>query len=291
MNYPPACLDMLYFHAYRERRSNVTDAHIDTFKWIWDHPKYKLWENGHSSSLLWLQGKPGSGKSTLANFVRSRVQNRVGTSPSRQPIVVDFFYRVRGGNLQSGHYWMLRSILYQFLLQTPGLWENYRNDFRECRTVEQSDTWRSQRDHASQAWSMDQSKSLLTSLGSVHTPWLKLTAYVIVDALDESEETNRQDMIQLLRKISQRDLGWPISFKILLTSRPSPKIEMVLAGCHTIILEDETAIDIVNYVDTETRRIATEILKCKHEELSFISSSLGIQVASRSDRGNRHADY
>lgn len=265
---------MLYFHAYKDRRNNVTDAYVNTFEWLWDHPKYKLWENGHSSSLLWLQGKPGSGKSTLANFCRSRVQTRVGISPKRQTIVVDFFYSVRGGNLQSGHYWMLRSILYQFLLQTPGLWDNYRNDFRECQEIGKSETWRSHRDQSSELWSLNRSKSLLTSLGSVHSPWLKLTAYVIVDALDESEETDRQNMIHLFRKISQRDLGWPISFKILLTSRPSPKIEMVLADCHTIILEDETATDIVNYVDAETRRIATEILKCTHEDLAFISSHL-----------------
>ncbi|KAK5054527.1 hypothetical protein LTR84_001418 [Exophiala bonariae] len=269
-----ACLDMLYFPAYKERRSNVTDAHINTFEWLWDHPKYKLWENGHSSSLLWLQGKPGSGKSTLANFCRSRVQNRVGLSPKRQTIVVDFFYSVRGGNLQSGHYWMLRSILYQFLLQTPGLWENYRNDFRDCRTTEQSDIWRSQRNNPTDLWSLERSKALLSSLGSLHTPWLKVTAYIIVDALDESEEPNRQEMIQLFRKISQRDLGWPISFKILLTSRPSPKIETVLTNCHKIVLEDETAMDIVNYVDAETGRIAAQILNCKHEELSFISSHL-----------------
>lgn len=44
--------------------------------------------------------------------------------------------------------------------------------------------------------------------------------------------------------------------------------------CHTIVLEEETSADIVNYVNSETKRIAREILKCSHEELSFISSYL-----------------
>jgi ankyrin repeat protein len=272
---------VLHFHAYKERRSNVEPAQENTFSWIWDHPKYLLWENGRSSSLLWLQGKPGSGKSTLANFVRSRVKHRVGLLADRQTIVVDFFYSVRGGRLQNGHYWMLRSVLYQFLLQTPGIWENYRESFRECRRIEKSDAWRIETDKSGtdgsnvpQLWSFARLKSLFDEIGSIHAPWLRVTAYVIVDALDESEENCRQDIIQMFRKVSKRDPAWPIAFKIFLTSRPDPKIEQALEDCHKIVLEDETSADIVNYVNGETKRIAREILKCSHEELSFISSHL-----------------
>lgn len=269
---------MLHFHAYKERRSNVEPAHANTFSWIWNHPEYVQWEKSRSSSLLWLQGKAGSGKSTLANFVRSRVEHRVGLSADRQTIVVDFFYSARGGRLQNGHYWMLRSVLYQFLLQTPGIWENYRENFRECRRIEKSDAWRIETGtdgtNVPQLWSFARLKSLFDEIGSIHAPWLRVTAYVIADALDESEVNGRHDIIQMLRKVSKRDSTWPIAFKIFLTSRPSPEIELALGECPTIELEKETSADIVNYVNSETKRIAREILKCSHKELSSISSYL-----------------
>jgi hypothetical protein len=133
---------MLYFPSYKQRRSNVVKPHVDTFSWIWDHSKYQTWENGRASSLLWLRGKPGSGKSTLANFVRAKVLDHVDRQPDTRSIVVDFFYSARGGSIQDGHYWMLRSVLYQLLLKAPELWDNYLHDFIESRQIEQSDEWR-----------------------------------------------------------------------------------------------------------------------------------------------------
>ncbi|KAK4231622.1 hypothetical protein QBC38DRAFT_451252 [Podospora fimiseda] len=245
-----ACLDMLHFPEYRARRSNVSPAHHSTFDWIWKHPKYRQWERSRTSFLMWLQGKPRSGKSTLANFVRSCVGSRVGSSNSgRQTIVVDF-YSARGGSRQNQHFWMLRSILYQFLLQVPGLWGNYRENFKH---------WKAAR---AGAHNPDEH------------PNLRLTAYVLIDALDESEEVRRQDIIELLRVVARRDSSWPIDFKIFLTSRPSPKIEQSLRGVDTIVLENETGSDIVNFVQSETKRIANDILDCDAEELSFISTYL-----------------
>jgi hypothetical protein len=274
----------LYFKSYKERRTKVLDPHVNTFVWLWDHSKYTKWENGRNSCLLWVQGKPGSGKSTLANYVRARVCDFIDQR-AQQSIVVDFFYSARGGNLQNGHYWMLRSILYQFLVKAPGLWVGYLNGFRECRQIVKS----SERQDGSNAtglfadfsepsskyiWTLDRLKALFSSLGSAHEPGLQLIAYVIIDALDESEDYQRQEMIQIFCDIASRDPSWPITFKIFLTSRPSPKIERILQKRHTLVLEDETARDIANYVNSETRRISKEILQCEYEELDYISSYL-----------------
>ena len=270
---------MLHFRSYKERRTDVLDAHADTFAWVWDQPKYKSWENQRSSSLLWLQGKPGSGKSTLANYVRTRVRDRMDRRFFHHSIVVDFFYSARGGDVQNGHYWMLRSILYQFLLKAPGLWPCYINDFRDCRQREKSNEWlhRAQFNNDTATlpehlWTMDRLELLFGSLGSIHAPELNFTAYVIIDALDEAEDVGRQQIIQRFLNASLRDPSWPITFKVLLTSRPSPKIEQILRGCHTIILEDEASKDIVGYVNSEIKSIATDILLCDYQELDFVSS-------------------
>lgn len=81
-------------------------------------------------------------------------------------------------------------------------------------------------------------------------------------------------MIQMFRKASLRHPSWPITFKIFLTSRPSPKIEQGLQGRPTIVLEYETQKAIIEYVNNETKRIATTILHCDHNELAFVSSYL-----------------
>ncbi|KAK4163853.1 hypothetical protein QBC43DRAFT_318827 [Cladorrhinum sp. PSN259] len=270
-----ACLDTLYFPEYRARRSNVSQAHHSTFDWIWKHPKYRQWENSRASSLIWLQGKPGSGKSTLANFVRSRVGSRVGSSTSgRQTVVVDFFYSARGGSRQNLHPWMLKSMLYQFLLQVPGLWGNYRKDFRDRRLKDKGGFDLTTPKDGQAFWDFSTMKTLLASLGSIHSPNLRLTAYVLVDALDESAENQRQDIIELLCLIARRDSAWPVNFRVFLTSRPSPKFEHAFRDFDTIILENETASDIVNYVYCETRRIAEDILRCDAKQLDFISTYL-----------------
>jgi hypothetical protein len=254
--------------------------HVDTFSWIWDHSKYQTWENGRASSLLWLRGKPGSGKSTLANFVRAKVHDHVERQPNTRSIVVDFFYSARGGSIQNGHYWMLRSVLYQLLLKAPELWDSYLHDFIECRQIEQSDEWRNSSKSTSAGeppehlWSFDQLKHIFYSLGSIHAPGMHITAYIIIDALDESEEPHRQDMIQMFRNASMHHPTWPITFKIFLTSRPSPKIELLLQGRLTIILEDETQGDIVEYVRSETNRIKNAFPKCGPKELAYVSSHL-----------------
>ena len=251
---------MLYFKSYKDRRSNVAPSHTSTLDWIWEHPQYLLWESGRYSSLLWLQGKPGSGKSTLANYVRARTLDRSDLQVHRQSIVVDFFYSARGGNLQYGHYWMLRSILYQCLLKAPGLWPCYVHDFRDIRHEKH--------------WPMDRLISVFSSLGHIHAPGLRITAYVIIDALDEAEEVKREEIIRSFRDAGSRDSSWPIAFKVFLTSRPNPKIERILSTSRTIIMEDETKKDIEECVRSETACIASEILDCRVEELDFVSDYL-----------------
>jgi hypothetical protein len=175
---------------------------------------------------------------------------------------------------------MLRSVLYQFLLRAPELWDSYLHYFIKCQQKVQSDEWLNALGSANAGgvskhpWSFKRPRKLFSSLGSIHAPGLHLTAYVIIDALDESEESNRQEIIELFRNASLRHPSWPITFKILLTSRPSPKIEQWLQYCPTIVLEDETEKDIIEYVNSETKRIATDILQCDHNEIHFISSYL-----------------
>lgn len=119
-------LDALFLPEYRSRREQVSEAHANTFQWIWelDHtqpllpaawdsfPKW-LQEEGY---IYWICGKAGSGKSTLMSYVlesletRSLLDSRVTVS---QTVILDCIFWKPGSHLQRSILGMLRSILYQ----------------------------------------------------------------------------------------------------------------------------------------------------------------------------------
>ncbi|KFZ19928.1 hypothetical protein V501_00400 [Pseudogymnoascus sp. VKM F-4519 (FW-2642)] len=255
-----ACLNALYFDQYKERRLGVSQPHPGTLTWIWDHPQYQQWEESSSSNLLWLQGKPGSGKSTLANHIQSQLTSRLLHIRDVQCLIVDFFYSARGGGDQQGHIWMLRSILYQILLQAPALWEDYYQAFNSYKK--------------SQEWTLPLLLQIFVSLGIKYDQNIRLRIHIIIDAMDESEEDMRHKIVSMLYEAGNQGSNANVVFKILVASRPNLKINFALRNCRYMKLEDQTRNDIIEYVCCEIRRIAKEVVQCSLEELDFVSRTL-----------------
>ncbi|KAK4148860.1 hypothetical protein C8A00DRAFT_38552 [Chaetomidium leptoderma] len=74
----------LEYETQNERRNQIVDSYADTFRWIFDCPKYEpdewsiraqssksflRWLHSEGSALYWISGKAGSGKSTLMKFL------------------------------------------------------------------------------------------------------------------------------------------------------------------------------------------------------------------------------
>lgn len=152
------CLKTLEFQEWNAREIGIQDVDA-AGKRIFYHPKYRSWVQCDQPSVLWLEGKPGSGKSTLVKFMvkalekdtslgqakqRDLLQGRdpllnsprkggwVFNNPSdKSAIISRFYYSFRGGNTQTSHELMLRSIVYQIWSDNSGLFSLIRDRYRK----------------------------------------------------------------------------------------------------------------------------------------------------------------
>ena len=120
-------LDSLYPEAYqvRERYDRISEAHKNTFQWIFKPPSngsnassdFSGWlSNGNG--LFWITGKPGSGKSTLMKFICQEAQTAVrlqkwaGVS---KLVTASFYFWITGTCFQKSFRGLLCSLFYEIL--------------------------------------------------------------------------------------------------------------------------------------------------------------------------------
>lgn len=267
VNITAGCLRTLHFEEYNARENLVFTAKENTGNWILSHHAFETWDKSPNSSLLWLHGKPGSGKSTLAKQVMvsktiESTQSMQAKSHNINPekttalevdaeyvdhlatdrgiIVAAFFYSFRGGKTETSHKLMLRSMLYQILKENSKLFPSFQPTYRELP-----------KSMGSPVWSYEDLKYVFTSLRSIQTP---LKIYIIVDAMDESDEDRRHEILDFLS-----DLGSSKSaciFKVLIASRPYNDIQGHLNQFGHIILQNENRRDIETVVIRGVERLS-----------------------------------
>jgi len=206
-----------------------------------------------------LQGKPASGKSTLMKYIRMDLDNRLRDLDSKNAsgrIVIDFFYSDRGGPAQQGHEWMLRSLLYQLLSTHSNLWNCYRSKFEEFRQL------------GHQHWQLQSLKEMFSIIKACR---LALTIYVLIDAMDESDQEKREEILKLLSDVC--DSEGCLVLKILVASRPVPRIASAFNKYITITLEDETTVDIIRFTSKRMDGIG-EILRTDMTEVQDIHAMI-----------------
>jgi ankyrin repeat domain-containing protein 50 len=223
------CLASLYFE--NTRYNKILLEHEGSFKWIWVHNEYRNWSTPDASRLLYIQGKPGSGKSTLTKYFNHNLLEWEPTANSA--IVAKFFYSFREGELQRCHYNMLRSILYDILNQDKVFFYHcFQTEYRVQRRRELRVDW----DYASL-------KNVLKSLQD-HSAAKQL--YLIIDAVDESEDYDRRDILNLLLELCSK-MKYSIA-KVFVASRPVGQLDLRKSQFHNFIrLQDETNPDISSF--------------------------------------------
>ncbi|KAF8537671.1 hypothetical protein BDD12DRAFT_930582, partial [Trichophaea hybrida] len=211
------------------RYDKIEKEHRGSLKWLWTHEQYRKWTSSERSSLLYIEGKPGSGKSTLAKYFRENlVEKEPNTSSS---IIANYFYTLRGTTLEPTHENMLRSVLYSILKQDETFFFHFQSEFRKFRHSDSS------------KWSYTSLQKILSSLAN--HPFTK-RLYLILDAMDESEENDRRKIIGLLCRLCAESQSCII--KIFLASRPVSQFKHeVKKGHHVIRLQDENAKDISEF--------------------------------------------
>lgn len=226
------CLRSLQFDNIRYEK--ISEEYEGSFKWIWTHNEYESWSASDTSKLLYVQGKPGSGKSTLMKYFNRNVLFE--NTPAQKAIMARFFYSFRDGELQRSHYSMLLSVLYEILHQDESFF------YHQCQTEFRAH----RRSGTHLEWKYD---SLKRTLKSLQDYWTSNRFYLAIDAIDESDESDRREILGLLLELCSK-MKYSV-VKIFIASRPVAQLEARRDQFHNFIKLDEmTKVDIYNYAQS-----------------------------------------
>ncbi|KAF5650598.1 ankyrin repeat domain protein [Fusarium sp. NRRL 52700] len=202
------------------------------------------WLAADTSKLLYLQGKPGSGKSTLTKYFTKGLRDRELSGKSAT--LASFFYSWREGEAQRSHYNMLRSILYSILDQHEAFfYHRFQSEYR--RKLAAGDSCNG----GFVSWDYLSLKTLLSSLRDYaeHERF-----YLVIDAVDESDDKDRREILELLLSICSETKV--CSVKVFIASRPVAALERRISQFHSFIrLQDETQSDIINFSSAFLQRV------------------------------------
>lgn len=181
-----------------EYRKHLASYAAGTGNWVQETPQYKQWMSSPERGALWIKAIPGVGKSVLAAQLASRL-----AKSQNGPVLYFFFRQIITTNQTPRSLvrdWMSQMLNYSPLLQSK--LRKFLDDNRKLDSVAFDELW----------------QVLLDALSSLPQ------VYCVVDALDEMNVGN-ESFLSLLVQLGQESRS---SVKLLMTSRPVPRIEAIL---------------------------------------------------------------
>jgi hypothetical protein len=240
-------LRTLRFPTMNHRHVEISEAHHETFGWIFEESprgggsrhSFLKWLQ-HGTGLYWMNGKAGSGKSTLMKYIfdsektRDILQNWAHGSKTE---IAGFFFWNSGTSEQKSQVGLFRSLLHQALHKNlelvskafPSEWATISLAMarKEC--------------FDSLEWS-------LPSLKSAFERWTRLIptstkVCFFIDGLDEFEG-DHEEMAEFFKRVATSSSH----VKICVSSRPWHVFHELFDGVPGLRLQDLTFLDIKAYV-------------------------------------------
>ncbi|KAI9766435.1 MAG: hypothetical protein M1840_006542 [Geoglossum simile] len=242
-------LHSLQFESMRMRQSNIAEAHMKTFDWIF---KPSTINNDDASlqnqffhwlcsrdGVFWVSGKPGSGKSTLMKYLYNHQNTRTFLrtwAGSWTLVCGSYFFWNAGTELQKSQQGLLQSLLYEVLRQCPSLIETVVPS-RWYDLHAQKGASR-----VSYPWTREELLDAFDRLVQQKVTSAKFCFFI--DGLDEYDGDHRE-IIDILNKFTTS-----ANIKICLSSRPWNVFEDAYGQDKTLLLrlQDLTRNDIRLYV-------------------------------------------
>ncbi|KGO36197.1 hypothetical protein PEX1_030150 [Penicillium expansum] len=223
---------------YLQHHARHSEARLQgSTEWLFKHPRYTEWNETSTSSILLLHGIPGSGKTSLTSsvvdsFLRSKSQN-----PLAAPVA--YFYC---GDSKMGRYWADPEETMGCLTRQVAVIDRQKLEVHEHVLLEY------------------QRKAAEANLDGFDVPKLKISqcadlilgvlgsnpAILVVDGVDEIEETRRYELLDALKRI--RDESASV-VKIFLSGREDRNILGRLSDALMLrVEENDTRLDIELFV-------------------------------------------
>ncbi|KAK9444704.1 Ankyrin repeat-containing domain protein [Metarhizium brunneum] len=226
----------------------------NTCEWILKREEFSAWAVGTNSHLLRLIGSPGIGKKMMATFLVRFLKCKIQKNPSET--FVHFFCDDKDQERKTPTA-ILRSLVWQLLLQRNELFEHVQPDFEK---YEESRTFESL---------FNDVYALRRILKTMLLDKRSDKVFVLIDALDECEASTRKDLLSWIQIISQLSpAGDSGKIKILLTCRPhinDIEDELQDVGTQLQMGSAEINHDLAKYIDERV----DELAKKKHYPLSL----------------------
>ncbi|KAL1873205.1 hypothetical protein Daus18300_004025 [Diaporthe australafricana] len=226
-------IEDLRFREMDYRESAISEAHRDTFKWIFEESDEKrtgftTWLQS-DSNLYWIAGKAGSGKSTLMKFIdtyegdadgqKSRCRTYLEDwADGKTLVVASFYFWASGSHIEASQRGLIQTLLYQLLQQSP-----------DIIPMVIPKIWES---------------ACLFGLSDQHwsnSDWICL----FVDGLDEFEG-NPKKLLEQLKQLIQLP-----NVKLCVSSRPWLVFEDAFNQKPTLMLQNLTYTDLRHFVVSE----------------------------------------
>ncbi|KAM0452042.1 hypothetical protein ACHAPV_009666 [Trichoderma viride] len=200
-------------------------------RWLLNKSAFSDWRKKSNSSVLWLHGIPGSGKTKLASLVVDEVKGKEHMA---------YFYCLR--NPAEPHRAQCDKILASFVRQLasltpsdpilPPVKEHYEEAIEGFVGFED------------QVWTSDECVEVLVQLVDEYP-----AVTFVLDALDEVDQEDRQELLDALNRILQESNSL---VRVFISSRSNYDIALHLNGTPNIYIEaDDNAEDISTFIDTQ----------------------------------------
>ncbi|PVI01694.1 hypothetical protein DM02DRAFT_641749 [Periconia macrospinosa] len=230
-----ACLRTLGFLEINSREQDISAPVEQTCDWLFDTLEFKTWRNrtylASNNGVLCIKGKPGAGKSTLMKHMLEHCENAFPDD-----MIIAYFFNARGSTLEKSPLGMLRSIAFQLVKKDDTPFKQFLIKFQDKNITSQGREWE---------WQPRELKAFITS---VIKRWKSKPLLLFVDALDECNEAEMQDVVDFLESLSI-DASQPgTTLRLCLSRRHHPPLR--IAKCLELIVEDneDHRKDIATYV-------------------------------------------
>lgn len=212
-----------YAIAGGEFRKHLASHVHGTGQWLTSTEEYEQWLRGEEHGLLWIKGVPGSGKSVHV----AKLIDELGKANPRCPVLFFFFRQIITANHSPQA--LVRDWMDQVLKYSPPLQQQLLTYVEDEVPLSSLSTG-------------DLMKDLQMAFRD-----LPDRVFCIADALDEMD-TGNDAFLQAIGSLGQ----WrPAKVKVLITSRPVPRVETPLRktlALHIRLEERLVDVDISTYV-------------------------------------------